>query len=221
MLRNYNAPAETLTRRRDEKLYMDVFYTGLTGLVFLLMLTVHWTYYLFPRTESITFATVLYVAIASMYFLKAYRNYKKVKRMTIGITAERDAGHFLEQELPKGYRVINSINKGLYDIDHVIIGPSGVYCIETKNTTYQDKHLTQARGNALQVSGHLKISNNIDHFVTPVVLLPRRHVESVFMQDGIVCNLTQFKNYLESKTESVLSDKQIKLFRDVISLMNS
>lgn len=221
MLKNYNAPAETLTRRRDETLYMDVKYQVLTGIVFMLLLFIHWMHYLFPKGESMTFATVLYLGIALVYFIIAYRNYKKVERMNIGITAEREAGHFLEQELPKGYRVINSINKGSYDIDHVIIGPSGVYCIETKNTTYQDRHLTQARGNALRVSAHLKMNKDINCFVTPVVLLPRRHVKSVFKKDGIVCNLTEFKSYLESKTESVLTDKQIKLYRDVILLMNN
>lgn len=49
----------------------------------------------------------------------------------MGLRGERAVGKALE-ELPPGYRVIHDLDIGRGNVDHVVIGPSGVFAIETK-----------------------------------------------------------------------------------------
>ena len=72
-----------------------------------------------------------------------------------------------------GYRVINDIPRKGYNIDHVIVGPAGVFAVETKYRSgygeiefrngeglfvggrkEENDPLAQARGNAAEVSPH-------------------------------------------------------------------
>lgn len=49
-----------------------------------------------------------------------------------GAAGERDVGRMLSR-LPSGFHVFNSIRFPSGDVDHVVVGPTGVFSIETKN----------------------------------------------------------------------------------------
>ncbi|GAA2772384.1 NERD domain-containing protein [Streptomyces rameus] len=50
-----------------------------------------------------------------------------------GLAGERRVGVELERLVPRGWRVLHSIPlAGDVDIDHVLIGPGGVFCVNTK-----------------------------------------------------------------------------------------
>lgn len=50
----------------------------------------------------------------------------------LGFTGERVVGEHLNQLLASGYYVFHDIPFEAYNIDHVIVGPTGVFAIETK-----------------------------------------------------------------------------------------
>jgi len=50
-----------------------------------------------------------------------------------GEDGEAAVARELEKELPKTYHVINDINTGFGNLDHVVVGPTGVFAVETKN----------------------------------------------------------------------------------------
>jgi hypothetical protein len=60
-----------------------------------------------------------------------------LEQVKLGLRGERYVGQFLQNELlPKGYWVIHDIpfdNGGNpFNVDHAVIGPTGVYAVETK-----------------------------------------------------------------------------------------
>lgn len=50
----------------------------------------------------------------------------------IGFEGERLTAQYLQPLLCRGYLVFHDIPMGAYNVDHVVVGPTGVYAIETK-----------------------------------------------------------------------------------------
>ncbi|HNO79132.1 MAG TPA: nuclease-related domain-containing protein [Phycisphaerae bacterium] len=57
---------------------------------------------------------------------------KEIRNYVQGAEGERTVGQLLEQTREKGYRVYHDIPCDGFNIDHVLIGPAGVFVIETK-----------------------------------------------------------------------------------------
>jgi hypothetical protein len=57
---------------------------------------------------------------------------KKRAAMRKGTTGENAVAHILK-DFPEDFRVINGLTTPFGDLDHVVIGPTGVYIIDTKN----------------------------------------------------------------------------------------
>lgn len=58
----------------------------------------------------------------------------RTARVMAGLSGERHAGRFLASELPQDYVLINGLTlaRGSGDIDHLVVGPNGVFVLETK-----------------------------------------------------------------------------------------
>jgi len=70
--------------------------------------------------------------IVGSFFLKNYTNYKN------GLSAEKLVSEFL-QNLNDDYYIINDVKlRGSQgNIDHIVLGPNGIFVIETKNYSGQ------------------------------------------------------------------------------------
>lgn len=71
----------------------------------------------------------------------------------VGAGGEETVGRLLEKLTGHGFRVLHAVPVGTRgsDIDHVLIGPPGVYTINTK--THPDGNIW-VRGNTVKVNGH-------------------------------------------------------------------
>jgi hypothetical protein len=67
-------------------------------------------------------------------------------QLVMGMSGERHVGQVLARELPDAYVLINGLKlaRGAGDIDHVVVGPTGVFLIETK--TMAGRILCQSDG---------------------------------------------------------------------------
>jgi hypothetical protein len=54
------------------------------------------------------------------------------RRCRLGFSGERAVGHHLNQLAAEGYRIYHDLQFEGFNIDHVLVGPSGVYSVETK-----------------------------------------------------------------------------------------
>jgi len=79
----------------------------------------------------------LYTLIALGYLWWAYRKIRKARRevgnLKLGLVGERAVGQYLEEALtPLKYHVFHDIPGDGFNLDHVVVGPNGVFCVETK-----------------------------------------------------------------------------------------
>lgn len=236
MLSNYNNPAETLTNRRHnaELKFSSQFLEALSWLFIALLIGV--TY--FEPIEGNVWLFIVPISLFGIWkILRAFRYIKKIRLIDKGLSTERKVGHFLYQSIaPHGYRILNSINLNGYDIDHLAIGPAGIFCIETKSLQWKKTAkitvkqsiilvdnqplphkdpIKQAKQGAVIVHEFLE-AQNIIKYVTPTILFPERVVHATNTTSLFVGNLKQFKEYVMNK-KPVLSAKQIKLFADKLS----
>lgn len=88
-----------------------------------------------PRTLSPLTVTVLLLLI-SLYVLWRYRILRATMQdfwnHRLGFDGERVVGEELNQLMLDGHRVFHDLPCDTFNIDHVIVGPSGVYAVETK-----------------------------------------------------------------------------------------
>ena len=56
-----------------------------------------------------------------------------VERRARGATGEEHVGAILDALAPQGWRVVHDIDTGRGNVDHVVVGPGGVFTIETKS----------------------------------------------------------------------------------------
>ncbi len=79
---------------------------------------------------------VLYVVIAGLVFVwacfKIWKLFVKKQLLALGYEAELAVGQELNDLARQGYYVFHDLPAGKFNIDHVVIGPGGVFAVETK-----------------------------------------------------------------------------------------
>ena len=158
----------------------------------------------------------------------------RFRNLNRGERGELRVADILDELRSSGYRPIHDLRNGEYNIDHVVVGPGGVFAIETKFRSGQGEIeirdgegvlvdgrvekkdcLRQARGNAWQVNQMIKKTCRIDQWVTPVV---------VFVGDWRIKNgSTSMEPKLLSADQLVryFNDQQPQLSRHEINLIGS
>lgn len=98
-------------------------------------------------------------------------------------------------ELPNEYVVIHDVSKRFGNIDHVVVGPTGVYVVDAKNWTGsvkadgQDELLLNGKplpkppikallGAVMDFQSKLKALTEVDYFVRGLMVFPNAYVEA-------------------------------------------
>lgn len=196
----------------------DAWLVGSLCMVFYAVL--EWFYWFSntPRMPWVFTAMAIVVVFLAWTRLRHFRN--EIRALRLGRIGEEAVGQYLEETLrPHGYHVLHDIPGEGFNLDHVVIGPSGVYCVETKThskpargaakVTYDgasilvdglapDRNpLVQARSGAAWLSNLLEASTGKRFRVQPVVLYPGWFVESsVQWPETWVMNEKQFPSTL-------------------------
>jgi hypothetical protein len=124
----------------------------------------------------------------------------RIDRLQLGIEGETEVAQFLDELRTHGYYVFHSIQCDGFDLDHALIGPAGVFVIETKTVskrggkdevvTYDGEKIlvdgrapdrdpvAQARRNANTLSEILREKTGEPVHVQAIVLYPGWFVKS-------------------------------------------
>ncbi len=191
-----------------------------TPMVYLLMVTpfllayycllVHW----FDISDSITLrAGLVFTWIVSLvyYSLDFLRRGQVIRHLRLGYECELAVAQELDTLMLHGYRVFHDIPAGKFNIDHIVIGSTGVYAIETKGRskprrassekfdyelTYDGKRLQfpswtetspiqQAQRQAKWVSEWLSNATALRVAAKPVLVLPGWWVDRRCKKPGV------------------------------------
>ena len=226
-------PGQSLDEQID-KLVDDKITTWLMAVIFLGVLAVlewyRW-YTQAPYTpKTYTFMAILVGAIG-FWQLRKFR--RELQLLRLGRDGEKVVGQFLESLRNDGYRVFHDIVGDGFNIDHVVIGPTGIYSIETKTFSKPiDKNskiifdgtkitkggyeidrdpVIQAKAQAKWLATLLESSTNRKVQVKPVVLFPGWFVKSGRQSDIWVLNPKALGAFMGNR-EPQLSNEDVGLF---------
>ncbi|KAF0145987.1 MAG: NERD domain-containing protein [Nitrospirae bacterium] len=145
-----------------------------------------------------------------------------------GAVGEAVVGYVLES-FPDDYQVINDLSTPFGNIDHVVVGPTGIYVLDTKNwrgiITAADngeilvngkptdkpavKILT---GRLMSIKEKIKVLCGADSYVQGILVFPSAHVDAKWGTTGYVHCMTDdtlYKYIVENKKNNKLSKKEI------------
>jgi hypothetical protein len=166
----------------------------------------------------------------------AYRYYRMYRDTKQGMEGEKRVTQLLKSKLNDNYFLINDIvyvnDRGhKEDIDHVVLGPNGIFAIETKEwtgkITYKDGYWyvpfpygrspsSQARGNAFWIKKAIDASGvseslKIALYVKPIVVFSHPSVELKRIDpEGIVVKLDELADSIASYSRYGFSIEQLK-----------
>lgn len=137
-----------------------------------------------PRFSFIVAGIATVVSLIG--FCRLIRQFRNLSR---GERGELSVAEALDELRKDGYRVIHDIVREGFNIDHVLVGPAGVFAIETKFRSGQGviefrngeglfvggrqeegDPLKQARSNARDVNRLIRENCGVDEYVKPVLV---------------------------------------------------
>ena len=180
---------------------------------------------------------LLYGALAAFAIGFAFYRWQlyfpEIRKLRLAADGEKAVGQFLEQLRGSGYSVFHDIPADGFNIDHVLVGPSGVYTVETKtwskprrgraeisfdghrvlvNGRTPDRNpIVQARAQATWLSAEIEGWLGKRPLVKPIVLFPGWWIESTegSFRDIWVLEPKALPKFLE-KESSQLSEEQVR-----------
>ncbi len=208
-------PGESLRKRLDDELLKFQGYM-LVAILFPVLLT--GTYFAqnfgtdHKRIQVVLYAAVIAIALAPMLTL-SIRLAARVKSLQLGLDGETATGQLLNTLMLNGCHVYHDIACQYGNVDHIVVGPGGVFVIETKArskpvtgdgkadarvvydgdsirfpTHVETRVLDQVRTNASCVSKWLTAATGHKVATRPVVALPGWYVERKGRSDVLVIN---------------------------------
>jgi hypothetical protein len=106
---------------------------------------------------AFSFVAVCMVTACAWKFLSVLR---RVRKLNSGIQAEKAVGQFLEQFRSHGYKVLHDIpvkvGNTTFNIDHLLIGPKGIFTVETKSwrKPIKGQCIVAYDGQQVRINGH-------------------------------------------------------------------
>ena len=164
-----------------------------------------------------------FLALGLLFFLQRLAGKGRVldpERLRRGISGEEAVADALSG-LPPSYWVLHGVSTGHGDVDHVVIGPTGVFALETKawdgkfyrsrgqlycNGKPAEHVLRQARGAAGQVR-ELLLAAGIDEWVEAVVVAARASVSRspVRFRKSYVISIKDLVGFVTDRPHSLSS----------------
>lgn len=128
-----NYPGKSLMDRIQDETFDAIFLSMLLMFVpfFSLLIFIALKKYLASGTAHLIFVAVTLI-VTGLFCWRLHRKFKKIRFCRMGLDGERATGEELNQLLKHGHRVYHDMQAGKFNIDHIVIGPSGVYAVETK-----------------------------------------------------------------------------------------
>lgn len=105
------------------------------ALTLIMVAAIEWMGIGLKQPISPWFWTVFAAIMTALSIWRWFRIWPQIRTMGIGVRGEREVGRMLEQLRAKGYVVFHDIPGNGFNVDHALIGPGGVFAIETKTRT--------------------------------------------------------------------------------------
>ncbi len=114
-----------------------------------------WRYYHPVKPNPAVYTVVALVCLVYFVF-RVWRTWPQLRNLRLAYEGEKTVGQFLERLREQGYQVFHDVIGDGFNLDHVIIGPAGVFTVETKTWSKPAKGNPRIvfDGEQISVAGH-------------------------------------------------------------------
>ncbi len=227
-------PGQSLDEKIQDILYDDVYPYIITGIFLVFIAGMEWSRQIFNTPPNPLLWTFIALVAVGYYAVRIKEALKHIKNIRLGRDGEKIVGQSLEQLRESGYKVFHDLVDidGVFNIDHIIIGSTGVFTVETKTRSkaggvrkveyngstikidglVPDRNpIFQAKAQARWLEYFIFESTGIKINVKPVVVYPGWFVESRQAGTDVwVLNEKAFLSFLQ-KEEDTLNGEQVNL----------
>lgn len=228
---------EKINKTSEENIFTPI------TIVFILwaVVIVSWISLYFKIVYTPWTLTIVALIFTIFYGIKIPAAVKNIKNMRLGRDGECIVAESLLELKTIGYMIYNDIVVESFNIDHIIVGPAGVFTIETKTyrktgsnpqisydgniikinrATYKKDPVQQAKGQKYWLEGFVKDKTKMTVKVTPVVIFPGWYINGSNNNVEVwVLNENALITILKNK-EAVLNQEQINLISSHIESYN-
>lgn len=238
MKRTLNNPGESTERRKWDILVEAGLIPLFVATFVVVTATLEWFFVVLGSRPGPWLWTALAVVVATSAFVQMRRARASVDRLIKGVHGEKEVAETLDELKARGYRIFHDLVAEEFNVDHVIVGPTGVFAIETKFRTKPEGEqaaveydgqrvlvnghepdrdpVEQARASARYVSRRMREVTGGHVPVRPVVLFPGWWVTEQPRAEVWVLNPTRLLGYLRHEREQ-LSEDQVRRLAAVVS----
>lgn len=227
-------PGQSLDEQFNDLAYDKIIGPLIVALYLLILAGLEWSRYYFPQEPR----PVLYTAFALLGIgfgaFQLWRAWPRLRALKQGRDGEKAVGQFLERLRETGYQVFHDVVGTGFNVDHVLIGPAGLFTIETKTLSKRpgpdvkigfdgerifvdgfepDRNpVVQAKAQSAWLRSLLAESTGRKFPIRPVVLYPGWYIEQ--RKDSLreiwVLNPKALPDFLSNES-AVLSAEDVKL----------
>ncbi len=123
---------QSLDEELEDVRYDQMLSPVLLALFTTIMAGLEWAKYFLKMPPSPWIFTIAAVLMIGYAVFKVQRNRKRVQQLKLGRDGERAVAQYLEWFRTSNYFVFHDVPSGDANVDHVLIGPQGIFTIETK-----------------------------------------------------------------------------------------
>ena len=224
------------TREKFANLFDDEIMPYFLVVTALLILAIgEWVRYLSKSPPQPWLMSIFAVIAILVLIRKIQKTIPLARQLRLGAIGEEAVGQFLDEKMrPMGFQVFHDVLGDKFNVDHIVVGPSGVFAVETKTCSkpvkgecivkYDGEKITvngmtpdrnpvvQAICEAKWVSELLEQSTGRRFFVQPVVVYPGWYVESTSPHADVwVLNATAVPTFIKNTRNHSLSPEDISL----------
>lgn len=245
-MRVKRAPGESLIKGLYSELSFYVGYWMGSTMLIVLVLIWQWVAHALNAPRSPLYPTLAGIAIVVLGGFATWMHIRKLQDKAKGAQGERAVGVILDDLHVLGYHTVHDLelqaNGATFNADHVLVGPGGVFVIETKYVTKPARgrpeiraendqiyiNGAEARGNAVgqvvaiatDLTARLHEHTGLRPKVTPVVVYPGWFVEPANECRAWVLNPNQLYHHLK-RCRTVLSPTEIDQLKGALDRIES
>ncbi len=239
------APGQSLQEQLDDLFIQKIMYWRVMSAAFWGIAFIEierWFFHSPIGIPSIIAFTSFALICTLIAFIKIRKIKPKLHNLRQGLDGEIFIGQFLDEHCrERGYKVLHDIQADGFNIDHLLIGPGGIFTIETKTISKPAKGeaIIQYNGTSVLINGHTpdrdpiaQANGNAAHIANllsrstarrppriphrPVVLYPGWYVKAQCSRPTVwILNEKSFRGFLDyedANKEAVLSKEDIAFY---------
>lgn len=174
-------PGQSVRRQRIDIVFDKLMAPLLVLWTLIAFALMEWARYLFPLTQAPWLQTVLALAALGYGMFQVRRFWPKLQALQLAEEGEKAVGQFLDGLRQKGYQVFHDIIADDFNVDHVLIGPAGIFTVETKtwNKPRRGKPEIHLDDETLKAAGYTPDRDPMVQAVAQTAWLKRLLTESV------------------------------------------